>query len=227
NNGQGVVNFIPDPNVNIGFTSAPTLSNGIIGAYATSNTNNWATLSAGAVANYVHTAGETNSAPGTWGPTLNIDLTAGGTSNVAASTTINSLHIDSNANVAIAAGQVLTVSTGGILSTGTAGGTISGPGTLTAGNGTGSVDLIATVADPANTLTITAPIANNGATGTVSLVKAGPGKLLLGTSGSFTGGVFVYGGTLATTASNVLPSAGALIVDFNQTFDLGGFSQGV
>jgi fibronectin-binding autotransporter adhesin len=226
-NGGGVVNFLPAANVNIGFSTPPTLSAGIIGGYATANTSDWATLSGGAVASYVHTVGETNSAPAGWLTTDNINLTAGGTSAVAASKTINSLRIASNANVAIAAGQTLTLTTGGILSAGTAGGSISGPGLLTAGNGTGSADLIAIVSDPANTLTITAPIADNTAAGTVSLIKAGPGKLLLGVSSTFTGGVRVYGGTLATTAANVLPGNGPLIVDFGQTFDLGGFSQGV
>ena len=61
----------------------------------------------------------------------------------------------------------------------------------------------------------------------ITCASAGAGKLLLSTSSSFTGGVRVYGGTLATAAPNILPANGALIVDFGQTFDLGGFNQGV
>ena len=61
--------------------------------------------------------------------------------------------VASNATISIDAGQRLTIGSGGILAPGTAGGAIVGSGSLTAGSGTGSADLIAIVPDAANTLT--------------------------------------------------------------------------
>src|SRR6185369_11360270 len=85
----GVVNFNTATGVNLAFTTAPTLTNGIIG-YATVNTNDWATLSGGIIGAY--SAYTTDTGPGTWVATDNTNLTAGGTVSVAAPTSINSLR---------------------------------------------------------------------------------------------------------------------------------------
>ncbi|WP_428937899.1 beta strand repeat-containing protein [Fontivita pretiosa] len=222
---NGVVDFDLAPGVNVAFSTAPTLVNGIIGPWATVNGTNWATVSGGTVAAYAHTPGETNSDPSVWAATDNVNLTAGGTSTVAASATVNSLRFGANGTVSIAAGQSLTINSGGILAASDA--TIGGAGSLTAGNGTAAASLFAAVANAGNTLTISAPIADNGASGTVSLVKVGAGKLVLAGNNTFTGGINIFGGTLAAGTSNIFNPTANLIVDFGTTFDLGGFNQTV
>jgi autotransporter-associated beta strand protein len=219
----GVVNFGTAAGTNVVVTAAPNV-NGIVGGYATANTNDWATDAGGGVI-AAYTGYTTNTAPGTWAATENTNLTAGGTVTVAAPTTINSLRFaTANTNLAVAAGQSLNIGTGGILATGTAGASITGAGSLTAGSVAGA-ELIALVQDAGNTLTISAPITDNGG-GAVALVKAGPGKLLLtGTGSTFTGGTSLIGGTLAVGVANYFPTTSNLTLNYNTTFDINGFNQ--
>jgi fibronectin-binding autotransporter adhesin len=216
----GAVNFELDPNVAVKLTVAPTLNDGIIGAYATVGGSNWATVASGDVAAY--SGYVTDSAPGSWAATENINLTTGGTSNVAAATTINSLRITSG-GVSIAAGQSLVVDSGGILAAGTGGAAISGSGTLTAGSGS-AAELFAVVPSASNTLTISAPISDNGA-GVVGLTKTGAGTLVLSGTNTFTGGISIVDGSIKAGAANVFPGTANLTVDNATTFDLGGFNQ--
>ena len=204
-----MVDFKPAAGVNIALT-ASSLTNGILGGYATANLNDWATVSGGNIAPYA--AYTTNTAPGTWVAADNINLTTGGTSTVAASTGINSLRFaGAGTTVSIAAGQ--TLNTGlGILATGTGNATISGAGSLTAG--AAAAEMIVTVPTVGNTLTISAPIADNGG-GAVTLVKAGAGKLLLSGSGStFTGGTQLIGGTLQVGVANYFPAGSNLTINY-------------
>ena len=62
------MNFETAAGVNINFTTAPTPINGIIGGYATANGGSWAGLSGNTVTDYVHSVGETDTAPAR-GPT--------------------------------------------------------------------------------------------------------------------------------------------------------------
>src|SRR6185295_4888507 len=96
----GVLNFDTATGVNINVTGAGSV-NGIVGGYATANGDAFAGVTGTTVGQYVHLAGETNTAPGTWDITKNISLTTGGTSTVAAATTINSLRLDSTSNVTV------------------------------------------------------------------------------------------------------------------------------
>jgi fibronectin-binding autotransporter adhesin len=210
--------------VSIGFSTPPaSLPGGIIGGYATANGTDWATLD-GANKVVAYSAYTTNTAPGTWASGQNINLTAGGLVSVTAPTTINSLRLsDASTNLNIAAGQSLNIGTGGLLTATLPLQTISGPGSLTAGSG--AAELIANVANGSSTLSISAPIVDNG-TGAVKLVKAGPGKLILSGSGStYTGGTDLIGGTLQVGSANFFPVGSNLTVNYGTAFDIGGFNQ--
>ncbi len=98
--------------------------------------------------------------------------------------------------------NLLTLSSGGLLVTGTNATTLSGnTGTigLTAGNGSGSYDLIVHQFNSGG-LTVSAVVGDNGSN-PVNLVKAGSGTLTLSGINTFTGTTFVNGGTLAVSGN--------------------------
>jgi fibronectin-binding autotransporter adhesin len=233
---SGVVNFDLDPNVNVTFTNAPLLNAGsLIGGYATAGTNDWATMSGNNVmalapAGYTNSDGTNNLPPSWTSNALDINLTATSQQVVAAPATIGSLKLSGAGakDISVSAGQSLDISSGGILATGAVNSTIEGNGTLTAGSGASSSTLYALVQDPNGVLTISAPIADNTAAGTVSLVKAGPGKLILGggaVASTFTGSTSLLQGTLQVTVANFFANTSTLTLNFNTALDVGGFSQ--
>jgi autotransporter-associated beta strand protein len=112
-------------------------------------------------------------------------------------------------------GGTLTLEGGGLLITGTANGTAISNGTLTAGNGSGTYDLIVHQFSNAgglangqqnNTPSITAAIANNGAN-PVNLVKNGSGSLMLRVNNTYTGDTYINTGNLVLGSGT---TAGAL-----------------
>jgi fibronectin-binding autotransporter adhesin len=219
----GVVNFQPAAGANINITGPLTLTGGIIGAYATVDGNDWATLVGTKVtANSVYA---TDTAAGTWATGQNINKTLAGTETVTVSTPVNTLRI-SNGSVSITAPAVLTLEAGGVLVPGTNNPSITGTGSLTAGTTATATDLITNVVNAGNTLTISAPITNNGAGGAVKLVKAGAGKLLLsGTGSTYSGGTEIVGGTLQVGVANFFPAGSNLTINYGTAFDIGGFNQ--
>src|SRR5205814_6332145 len=101
------------PGINLGFTSGVSLTNGILGGFATTNnTSDWASLngSNSVIAYTGYTVAGNGADTSTWASTQNINLTADNTSplSVASSKTINSLKISgAGATVNVAAGQGL------------------------------------------------------------------------------------------------------------------------
>ncbi|MGL6073864.1 MAG: beta strand repeat-containing protein [Fimbriiglobus sp.] len=141
--------------------------------------------------------------------TLNSRVTANAT--LAASLTTNSLKFENPATaqtLTIATGQTLTLTSGGLLFTGasvTQGPRITG-GSITAGNASGSYDLVvhnfnatnfngAGSPGVANNVSILSAITNNGAN-PVKLVIAGNSAVTLGGINTFTGGIVINGGSL-------------------------------
>ena len=99
--------------------------------------------------------------------------------------------------LALGATNTLTVNNG-ILFTGSTNYAISGSGTtgqIITGNAAGTYDLILQQYST-GVVTLSAGVANNG-TNPVTLVKAGPGALVLSGNNSFTGAVTVDGGSLS------------------------------
>ena len=211
----GAVSFNPTGLTTIDFTSAPALSNGIIGGYAIFGSD-WATMSGTTVGGY--SGYTTDTAPGTWASGQNINLTAGATSTVSADTTINTLRFAGTSDtVSIDSAQVLRVGSGGVLDAGS-GSTISGSGFLTTGAAVS--DLIVHVPSGGETLTISAAIANS-AGGPTGLIKAGSGIMLTDGVNTFTGQAQVVGGTLRIGASGDLLN-NTVNVFTGATFDLNG-----
>ncbi len=148
-------------------------------------------------------------------------VTSGATTSVASATnqqitgvlsaqntaTFNTLKINGNAAVTLAASQILTVD--GILK---AGG--SSDVTISGGNGiqasSGSEMVISTINTSSNSVTISNSILNNGGS---SLTKTGAGTLTLsGTANAYTGGTTINQGTVVISSGNGLPDAGAVAI---------------
>jgi autotransporter-associated beta strand protein len=129
-----------------------------------------------------------------------IDMSSG-TVTTSGALTVNSLRFNSAATT-FNTGGALTVASGGILMTPSASGAVSiNNNTLTSGNGT---DLIVNQYNTANALTVASVIS-----GAVGLTKTGPGTLILSsTANTFTGDVYVDGGTLQISGSNGSATAG-------------------
>ena len=144
-------------------------------------------------------------------PTVNYSLTTA-LSGVGTET-LNSLKVV-GVNLTQTASTTLTIQSGGLLLASATGPTISG-GNLTAGNGSGSYDLV--VFQGGGYPTISSAIVNNGANA-VSFVKAGPGYLTLSGTNTYTGNTYVNAGILdfgsttpAGSTANVYVAAGALL----------------
>lgn len=131
----------------------------------------------------------------------------------------------------IGAGNVIQfASNGGIIADTTAGnltiGTAANSGSITAGS-TGSATLYMTELNSTSSLTVNSTITNNAGAGTVSLVKTGPGKMVLTGSNTYSGTTTLDAGALeiqsatalGTTAGNTAVLQGAeLQVSNNITF---------
>ncbi len=127
--------------------------------------------------------------------------------------------------------NLLTLTNGGLLSTGTNATTISGTAgstQLTAGNTSGAYDLVVHQFNTGG-LTISAVIGDNvvGSTHATSLTKAGLGTLTLSGLDTYTGGTFVDAGTLVSSvnlaaASNNIKDASNIFIGSNGTLQLNG-----
>ena len=137
--------------------------------------------------------------------TTNYSTSAGGT--LSGSVAANSLKIVGSGTALSLNTRTLTLSSGGLLSTGTTAQTISGTAgatRLTAGNTSGSYDLIVHQYNSGG-LTLSAVIGDNSGNA-VNLVKAGSGDLNIGSAtNTYTGNTYVNAGRLLfQTNTNIL-----------------------
>ncbi len=177
----------------------------------TANSFNWA-FNNNAAANNISgfTSSTTLVATGGTTGTSYILTAAGGATTQSGATTIGTLKLTgtgaqtldlSTFNMQLGGGATSTP--GAILIDGTANWTIDGAGQLTANTPATSPDLIFHHYGT-GTLTVNAGIGNAAA---AALVKAGPGTLVLAGAKTFTGAVFVNGGTLQFSNNNQLGNA--------------------
>ena len=117
----------------------------------------------------------------------------------------NTLKLESPSGDLALAGNTLTITSGGLLSTGTSAVNITGDAgvtNITVSNGSGTYDLIVHQYNRGG-LTINAVIGNNGANA-VALVKAGTETLTLSGTNTYKGATYINGGALRITDDNNL-----------------------
>ncbi len=143
--------------------------------------------------------------------------------------TTNTLKIEADSDSAytpLALGSnLLTLTGGGLLITGGANNLVAptitgnaGVTTLTAGNGSGSYDLIVQQYDIAGA-NIAAVIGDNGSHA-VTLVKAGNGSLTLSGVNTYSGNTYVNAGSLFLDNTSALPTTGSVTVAASAGFGL-------
>lgn len=222
---------------------------GILGGWATVGAD-WATVAGGNIVAYTGYTEITRlrTGAGAVGPlpdnaAANVKIIDGGESdpilpaNVGGVTRVNTLlqTATSPTNVDLTSGSTLRLGVaGGIRLTEGAGDLVIGRavgngGVLSAGGSVAGTagSLIFSDHAATQTVTINSGIQNNG-TGAVSVVKNGPGLLVLaGASGSsYTGGVFLNGGTIRVSADTALGAAPASATSASLTFNGGTLQLG-
>lgn len=176
--------------------------NGIVDpAYATIAATGWAVKANGANGAFTALSTyETSLAPADWATTENVSLNANPSASIG-TLSINSLRLTAASTVQIDSGATLTLTSGGLLLTGSGAKSISpasGTATLL---GAASKDLIVHQYS-SGALTIGAIIADN--TAATALTKSGPGILILSGANTYTGKTYYNGGTVRITARNNL-----------------------
>ena len=186
------------------------------------DTTNWATtVSAGPTFTFGAYGSYANLATTSGTDTNNSRITAGAT--LGASRTTNSLKIEGGGQTLALGANTLTLTSGGLLSTGAVASTISGAagatGLMGGNNGSGSYDLIVHQYNTGG-LTISAVIGDNGAHPT-ALTKSGADTCTLTLFGAntYTGDTIVNKGTLSISHA-YLNDAAAVKIDLGARMDL-------
>ena len=171
-------------------------SNGILGGFATVNVADWVTVTAGNLA--ANTIYQTGTDATLWAATDNVSMAATPVTPLAGSPTLNSVKFTATADLAIPGGQTLTLTSGGVLVTGTGTNSISG-GNL---QGAAGADLVVHQHNTTVAATIGSAIINNSSSS--ALTKSGAGTLILGGANLYSGNTFVNAGTLEVSSDSNL-----------------------
>ncbi|RYD23405.1 MAG: hypothetical protein EOP88_04275, partial [Verrucomicrobiaceae bacterium] len=198
-----------------GYTTSNANANGILGGYATVANADWATVSAGSLAAFSGYQAGTDATA--WVAADNVTLAASPSVPLAANSTINSLRLTDAATVTIPGGNTLTLASGGLLSTGTGVSSFTG-GTL---RGSAASDL-SVIQNSSGELSISSVIADNG--GATALTKSGTGSLVLTGANTFSGNVFLNGGSLSADSIAALGSGTTVTSRAGTTLTLAGSS---
>ncbi len=217
-----------DPRSTITFTSAPTLTNGIIGPWATVGGTTYATLIGNDVVAYSGALTDVNRGAGGTkaiadGSTTDVRIIeSGAAANItlgATTTTVRSIlnsisgGIAATSTIAIGASETLRVDSINAVATtlALAVGNVANTGTLTPATAGGNLLL---VNSSSNTMTVNSVIANF--TSASSITKDGSGVVKLTGTNTYSGGTFVNAGTLLVpTNANLGDTTTAAGITFN------------
>ena len=204
-----------DPRNAIFFTVAPTLTNGLLGTWATINGSDWATYDAVKGVTTLDAGSYTDIAA--TGSTISDSAasavritTAGSGGNIALGanpTTVNTLLQNSTTAATVDTAAKTLRSAGIMIGSGQAALTLGAAvndGTLMAASAGGELTL---VNQSGNDLTVNAVIADNGSAS--ALVKAGVGRVILTATNSYSGVTRVNEGALNIQSSNALGTVSA------------------
>lgn len=215
------VAFVPGGAATINLDAANDVT-GILGAWATYATTDWAVVNAGVVGAYASSSYANIALGGAIanGPTTHVRINSGTTGNItlgAATTTISTLvqnhttaAVVSNANQTLRLGTVGGILVGAGRQALTIGASVNS-GQLTAGGTDNTAGELLLHNNSTNLLTINSVVANNG-TGQVTLVSAGTGVTVLTGANTYTGGTVLNSGTLRIADNRAL-STGAITVN--------------
>lgn len=184
-------------------------TNGILGGWAVYNGADFAVANAASGVN-AYTGYATLVGDGTDAATANVLVTTAPTITSTTGVSINTLKLApaTSGQTLDLAGQVLTLNAGGLLFTGTNAFTLTSSvagGALT--SGANAQLIVHQYGTGAGVLTIAAPITDTAVPSALSLVKAGPGQLILTGVNTYTGNTSIYGGTLTIGADSALGTA--------------------
>jgi autotransporter-associated beta strand protein len=218
--GTGDNGAIKITNLNGAAFSTANLSNGLIGAWATTG-DNYASYDAanGVIGNVTNVDGAATGAL-VDGPTNNVRNTSGQNLTATGNVTVNSLI--SGADVIIPSGSTLTINSGAAM--------MSGPNKWWQGGGNiragaGVSQMVFTVNDTGNDHRLQLALQDNGTP--LTFIKNGDGFLNLDRANTYTGPTIVNAGTLSVRNGSALGSNNlAVTVRPGATFDLGGQNLG-
>lgn len=200
------------------YSTSNTNTNGILGGYATINGTDWASVSAGTLTSF--SGYQTSADATTWSPADNVSLTGSPSTDPTNDTTIHSLRALATATVTLPTGKSLTLTSGGLLASGTSPLTITG-GTL---KGAPSADL-AIHQHSTGTTTISSVIADNA--GPVALTKSGAGTLVLTGTNTYSGSTYLNAGTLDAAGDAALGTGPSVISRAGTTLAFSGSTPSV
>jgi autotransporter-associated beta strand protein len=207
------IDFDLSPGAQVSFASPPTLTNGIIGAWATAG-DNWATIQPGTGQVAALSTYNTNPSPSTWVSSDNVSVDSNVT--VLGDTVVNSFRLD--ATKSHDDEVVKTFGTKGIMVVGAGSTLVHGSGSIT--TPAGSSELIIHTRDQFGNVRIDIPITDNGAP--VSLTKDGEGTLELHGDNTYTGSTKVSRSVLKSYfQAGDKPTQSQFSVARGATFELG------
>jgi autotransporter-associated beta strand protein len=181
-------------------------------AYMTFNGTNFANATSGSTSN-ISAATSTSTAAGSFAATVNNLMTANTTTISATHQALNTLLFTGGASTLDLNSLTLTMNAGGIMQSSTisAGDTISN-GTLTGPN-TANSELVFITNNAAQTLTVSAVIADASAGNTTVVTKSGNGTLNLTGTNTYKGNTYLNSGTINFGSAAALGATGNFVIN--------------
>ncbi len=157
-------------------------------------------------------------------------LILSGANTYAGYTTVSVGTLQGGATNAFSANSDYTVTSPGILALGGFSqsiGSLAGSGNVTNGGATNATLTVGNDNFTPPLANYTGVLSDGAGGGTLALLKIGTGNLNIGTSGTYTGGTTITGGSIIANTGNIFATTSALVVNSSGTFVLNGTAQTV